>query len=303
MAVIVALLEKSKKFDKESFLNKFNINPSEIRILRGGEEELLVIHIPDSKKIDMVELISFDSISKVYDFTKSYKLIHREIKPEGYSIKLKNTEISALTFTPIISFNIENVNLNEIKVSINKFISKGIKIIYLKNKYILPSDIEFLKKFIDTLQDVAIIFSINSPDSIVVASKYVDAYVIEQNQMQNFSLLRALGKTRKPVIVKKAPAASIEEYLLSVEYIIYEGNLNVILCESGTLTVHNRVIPDIEAILYMKEKTYLPVLMDIENFETKKEIDHYLKIARNLELNGIIVDYKELKQNSINQIY
>ncbi|MDD3947751.1 MAG: N-acetylneuraminate synthase family protein, partial [Clostridia bacterium] len=82
--------------------------------------------------------------------------------------------------------------------------------------------------------------------------------------MQNFELLKELGKTRKPILLKRGLANTIEEWLMSAEYIMSEGNMEVILCERGirTFEPYTRNTLDLSAIPILKERTHLPVIVD-----------------------------------------
>lgn len=92
----------------------------------------------------------------------------------------------------------------------------------------------------------------------------VDIIQVGARNMQNFELLKELGKTRKPILLKRGLAATIEEWLMSAEYIMSEGNMNVILCERGirTFEPYTRNTLDLSAIPVLKERTHLPVIVD-----------------------------------------
>ena len=87
---------------------------------------------------------------------------------------------------------------------------------------------------------------------------------IGARNMQNFDLLKAVGQTRKPVLLKRGMSATIEEFLMSAEYILAEGNENVILCERGirTFETYTRNTLDLSAVLAIKRLSHLPVLVD-----------------------------------------
>jgi 3-deoxy-7-phosphoheptulonate synthase len=99
---------------------------------------------------------------------------------------------------------------------------------------------------------------------VAAVEEYADAFQVGARNMQNFKLLRTLGKSKKPVLLKRGMAAKVEDLLLAAEYIIAEGNPNVILCERGIRTFETctRNTLDLNAIPYIKEKTHLPVLVD-----------------------------------------
>jgi 3-deoxy-7-phosphoheptulonate synthase len=99
---------------------------------------------------------------------------------------------------------------------------------------------------------------------IDVMSRYVDVYQVGARNMQNFTLLRELGHLRAPVLLKRGIAATIEEWLLSSEYVLAGGNMSVILCERGirTFESYTRNTLDISAIPVVKKLSHLPVVVD-----------------------------------------
>lgn len=101
-------------------------------------------------------------------------------------------------------------------------------------------------------------------ESLTLVVKYVDAVQIGARNMQNFSLLRAAGRIRKPILLKRGMAATLEEFLLSAEYIMAEGNYNVMMCERGvrTFTDYTRNTLDLSIIPAIKRISHLPILVD-----------------------------------------
>ncbi len=97
-----------------------------------------------------------------------------------------------------------------------------------------------------------------------LVEEYCDIVQIGARNMQNFSLLKRAGKSTKPVILKRGPAATVTEWLMAAEYILNEGNSNVILCERGIRTFcdHSRNTLDLSAILFLLKETHLPVIAD-----------------------------------------
>jgi 3-deoxy-7-phosphoheptulonate synthase len=95
-------------------------------------------------------------------------------------------------------------------------------------------------------------------------SKYVDVFQIGARNMQNYNLLRAVGETRTPILLKRGLSATIEELLMASEYILSGGNTQVMLCERGirTFETATRNTTDINAIPVLKELTHLPVILD-----------------------------------------
>jgi 3-deoxy-7-phosphoheptulonate synthase len=99
---------------------------------------------------------------------------------------------------------------------------------------------------------------------VAAVAAHADAFQVGARNMQNFRLLRALGRSRKPVILKRGMAATVEDLLMAAEYIVSEGNPDVILCERGirTFETATRNTLDLSAIPHIKQRCHLPVLVD-----------------------------------------
>jgi len=109
-----------------------------------------------------------------------------------------------------------------------------------------------------------LVVEIMSQTQLELMTKYVDVFQVGARNMQNFNLLRALGETRKSVLLKRGLSATIEELLLSAEYILAGGNKQVMLCERGirTFETSTRNTTDVNAIPVLKNLTHLPVILD-----------------------------------------
>jgi len=109
-----------------------------------------------------------------------------------------------------------------------------------------------------------IISEVISPADVELVAGYVDILQVGARNMQNFTLLKELGKTAKPVFLKRGMSATVEEFLFSAEYILNQGNEQVILCERGirTFETSTRNTLDLSCIPLLKEKSHLPVFVD-----------------------------------------
>ncbi|HAV76078.1 MAG TPA: 3-deoxy-7-phosphoheptulonate synthase [Anaerolineae bacterium] len=124
------------------------------------------------------------------------------------------------------------------------------------------------------------VVEIMSQTQLDVMLKYVDVFQVGARNMQNFNLLRALGETRKTILLKRGLSATIEELLMSAEYILAGGNTQVILCERGirTFETATRNTTDINAIPVLKQLTHLPVVLDPSH--ATGHVDFVAAIAR-----------------------
>lgn len=136
--------------------------------------------------------------------------------------------------------------------------------------------IEGLKILKDVAQEfnMAVITELVSTQNIDEFLNYVDVIQIGARNMHNFELLKAVGQTNKPVLLKRGLSATIQEFIFAAEYILSEGNTNVILCERGIRTYETvtRNTLDITAVPILKKETHLPVLVDVTHSTGRKDL-------------------------------
>jgi 3-deoxy-7-phosphoheptulonate synthase len=109
-----------------------------------------------------------------------------------------------------------------------------------------------------------VVTEVMTPEAVPLVERYADCLQIGARNMQNSNLLQACGRAKKPVLLKRGPAATLEEFLMAAEYILSSGNRNVILCERGVRTFERatRYTLDLSAVPLLKEWSHLPVLVD-----------------------------------------
>ncbi|HEX2897267.1 MAG TPA: 3-deoxy-7-phosphoheptulonate synthase, partial [candidate division Zixibacteria bacterium] len=209
---------------------------------------------------------------EVVRITEPYKLVGRTFKPEDTIVKVKNVSIGgkkiALMAGPC------SIETREQIKKIAKLIKPtGTKV--LRGGAYKPRSspysfqglgeegLKYLKEAGEAT-GMAVVSEIMDRADIVPALKYIDLIQVGARNMQNFALLKELGKVNKPVLLKRGMSATLEELLMAAEYILSGGNRNVILCERGIRTFENytRNTMDISAIPILKALTHLPVVAD-----------------------------------------
>src|SRR5215471_10698733 len=118
-----------------------------------------------------------------------------------------------------------------------------------------------------------IVTEVLDTETVELVAEHADCLQVGARNMQNFSLLKRLGKTRKPVLLKRGMSATIEEFLLSAEYLLSEGNYQVILCERGVRTFadHTRNTLDLSVVPYVQRISHLPILVDPSHGTGKRQ--------------------------------
>ena len=138
-----------------------------------------------------------------------------------------------------------------------------------------------------------VVSEITDPGDVGVFERYVDVLQIGARNMANFVLLRAVGQTRKPVLLKRGISATIEEWLMAAEYILSSGNPNVILCERGirTFETATRNTLDLSAVPVIRERTHLPILVDPSHGTGHRSLVRPLAVAgAAVGADGIIIE-------------
>jgi 3-deoxy-7-phosphoheptulonate synthase len=111
---------------------------------------------------------------------------------------------------------------------------------------------------------LAIVTEVMAPEQVALVARYADILQVGARNMQNYPLLEAVGESEKPVLLKRGPAATIDEFLLAAEYILNTGNTQVMLCERGIRTFedHTRFTLPLATVPYLQQTTHLPIVVD-----------------------------------------
>ena len=111
---------------------------------------------------------------------------------------------------------------------------------------------------------LAVVTEVMAPEQVAMVSEYADVLQVGARNMQNYPLLEAVGETSLPVLLKRGPSATMEEFLLAAEYVLKTGNTRVMLCERGIRTFedHTRFTLPLASVPYLHQKTHLPVVVD-----------------------------------------
>jgi 3-deoxy-7-phosphoheptulonate synthase len=222
---------------------------------------------------DIRDIEVLDGVAEVHRISAPYKLVGRSFRPEGTIIKFGNgVEIGGEKVC--VMAGPCSVESREQLFSVAEHVAKaGARV--LRGGAFKPRSspysfqglgneaLELLREAGDKFR-LLVISEVMEISQISVMAPYVDIFQVGARNMQNFNLLRELGKVRKPVLLKRGIAATIEELLLSAEYIMAGGNYEVILCERGirTFETYTRNTLDISAIPIVKKLSHLPMTAD-----------------------------------------
>jgi 3-deoxy-7-phosphoheptulonate synthase len=245
--------------------------------------------IGDTSTIDINDIYAYSCVEDVTRIQTPFKKASRSIKPLDTIIDLGGVKIGGDNFTVIggpCSVESED-SLRRIAKSV-----KGSGANFLRGGAYKPrtspysfqglgeEGLKILNK-IGKEFNLKTVSEITSETLIPLFVKYVDVIQVGTRNMQNFSLLKELGKLKKPILLKRGFSATIEEWLMSAEYILAGGNENVILCERGirTFEKYTRNTLDIQAVLAIRKLSHLPVIIDPSHASGKREMILPLSLA------------------------
>jgi 3-deoxy-7-phosphoheptulonate synthase len=222
--------------------------------------------------VDTRDIELLDGVKEVVRISAPYKLASRNFKPEGTRIRVKDVEIGGREV--VMMAGPCAVESRDQVMAIAEIVSRsGVRV--LRGGAFKPrtspysfqglgeEGLKYLRQAADRF-DMIVISEVMEPSQIPLFLRYVDILQIGARNMQNFNLLREVGRINKPVLLKRGPAATIEETLLAAEYIMTGGNYEVMICERGirTFETYLRNTLDISAIPVIKKLSHLPVIAD-----------------------------------------
>ena len=237
-----------------------------------GSRKLAIGITGPSGKISIEDFLGMDSVDEVLRVSKPYKLVGREMKPDDTVIDFENTSIGGDKLTIIAGpCSVESKEqIFEVAGSLKEMGIKFLRAGAYKPRS-SPYSFQGLKeKGIEYLADVKkelgmkIVTEAKDTHTLPLISEVADIVQIGARNMQNFSLLEEVGKIRNPILLKRGLAAKMEDLLMSAEYILSQGNYNVILCERGirTFETHTRNTLDLNIVPVIKKHSHLPIIVD-----------------------------------------
>ena len=242
----------------------------EVHTSRGETSTVLGL-VGDTTRVDMDLIASLDIVEKVQRVQESYKNANRKFHPADTIVDVNGVKIGGLNFQVIagpcsVESESQIIEVAKAVKASGATMLRGGAFKPRTSPYAFQglkgTGIELLLKAKKEtgLPIVTELLSVNDLDLF----KDVDVIQIGARNMQNFELLKEVGKTGKPILLKRGLANTLQELLMSAEYILAEGNEQVILCERGirTFETMTRNTLDLSAVPALKEKTHLPIIID-----------------------------------------
>ncbi len=269
--MIIVMKHDATKDEVEHVIEKVEGVGLKAVLLEGTERKVIAI-IGDERKIPFDVWNVTPGVEKAVPILAPYKMASRELKKTPTEVPLNNATIGGKMIGVIAGpCAVEN---KEQLLTIAKRAKEAGAIALRGGAYkprtnpysfqgLREEGLEYLAEARE-VTGLPVVTEVLSPEQVELVSKYTDVLQIGTRNMANFHLLNAVGESKKPVILKRGMSATVNEFLLAAEYILTQGNPNVILCERGIRTFedHTRFTLSLSVVPWLKELTHLPVIVD-----------------------------------------
>ena len=269
--MIIVLRPGATEEDFEHIIEKIEAKGLKAHVSRGTERTIIGA-IGDETVLRTLPLEAFPGVEKVMPVLKPYKLASRDFHPENSVIKVRDVEIGGNEI--VVAGGPCSVETGGTLLETAKAVkAHGGKLLRggAFKPRTSPYDFQGLGeeglKLLAEARDetgLAIVTEVMETRTVEMVCEYADILQIGARNTQNFNLLKEVGLTNKPVLLKRGMSTNLKEYMLAAEYIMNEGNQNVILCERGirTFETYTRNTLDISSVAILKYETHLPVWVD-----------------------------------------
>jgi 3-deoxy-7-phosphoheptulonate synthase len=298
--MIIVLKPGTKKEEISSLTEK--IKQKGLKPVQFEGVERVVIHVLGDVRDDSADgLRSLPYVETIIRILKPYKLASKEHHSQKTIVRVGDVKIGNDEFV-VIAGPCAIENEKQIMESAKMLKERGIKIMRASafkprtSPYAFQGmGIEGLKLLKKAKEKYGIMVETEVMDvrDVSIAAEYVDVLRVGARNMQNFDLLKEVGKANKPVILKRGNSATIKEFLMAAEYILFNGNKNVILCERGIRTFETayRNTLDLSAVAVLKKETHLPVIVDPSHAAGNRDLVPALsKAAAAVGADGLLIE-------------
>jgi len=237
-----------------------------------GTELTVVAALGEKRDGAKQALETIEGVDKVVPILAPYKMASTEVKKEPTQVQVRNLKVGAGHLGVIAGpCSVESrEQILEVAQIVKEAGAAGLRGGAFKPRT-SPYSFQGLKeKGLQLLAEardatgLAVVTEVMAPEHVELVSRYADVLQVGARNMQNYPLLEAVGEAGLPVLLKRGPSATMEEFLLAAEYILKTGNSQVMLCERGIRTFedHTRFTLPLASVPYLHQKTHLPVLVD-----------------------------------------
>lgn len=269
--MVVIMNADATQADIEGVISAIEEKGLEAKVMEGAHQKIVGV-IGDKTKLAATPLDAMHGVETTVAISKSYKLASREFHPAATVVDIRGIKIG--DGTPVVMAGPCAVESREQLLETAQLVKEG-GAQFIRGGAYKPRtspyafqglEEEGLKYLAEAREKtgLAVVTEVTVVEAVDMVAAYADLLQVGARNMQNFGLLKAVGRAGKPVMLKRGLAATIDEWLNAAEYIMNEGNPNVILCERGirTYETYTRNTFDISAIPAIKHLSHLPIIAD-----------------------------------------
>jgi len=269
--MIIVLKPEATKQDADEILKKIEsvgLKP----LYMPGDERTVLGAIGDERVLGKLHIENHPLVDRITPILTPYKLVSREANPEGTVVRINGAQIGGGHFMVIAgpcaveSYEQMQATARAVKKAGSHCLRGGAYKPRTSPYSFQGLGLEGLKILHKASEEIDLpaVTEVVEVEDVAQVDLYASAFQVGARNMQNYRLLKILGGSQKPVILKRGMAATVEDLLLAAEYIVSEGNPNVILCERGirTFETATRNTLDLNAIPFIKQHCHLPVIVD-----------------------------------------
>ncbi len=269
--MIIVLKPEATKDDADRILAQIEergLKP----LFMPGVERIVLGALGDERLLSDLNLAAYNIVDEVKPILSSYKMVSREFQAHDTRINVGNVEVGGGKFV-VMAGPCSVESTEQIETTADAVKDCGATI--LRGGAFKPRTSPYafqglgeeglkMMKIAGEKSSLPIITEVMTSRDVDLVASYADILQIGARNMQNYRLLKSVGGVKNSVLLKRGPSATLEELLLAAEYIVSEGNPNVMLCERGIRTYENayRNTLDLNAVAWLKQKTHLPVIVD-----------------------------------------
>ena len=269
---MIVVMEKSSSDQQiEHIANRISELGLKSHIIRGTERTVIAA-VGDDRKIKVESFESYPGVAEVLPILAPYKMASREVRPDLTQVKVLNFRagngaVGMMGGPCSVEGEEQIVSCARAVRDAGGTALRGGAFKPRTSPYAFQGMKEDGLKLLALARQetgLAVVTEVMSPEDVDLVAKYADILQIGARNMQNYRLLEAVGRSGRAVLLKRGPSATIEEWLLAAEYILNEGNPDVMLCERGirTFESHTRFTLSLATVPYLHRKTHLPVIVD-----------------------------------------
>lgn len=269
--MLVVMNKKATQEEIDAVVAAIEARGYTARPIPGGDRVSIGI-LNNKGPVDASVVLGLPGVKEAIPVTKPYKLVSREIQPEGTIVRVGDVPIGngylAIIAGPCaIESRDQALIIAEHVKKAGAHIFRGGAFKPRTSPYSFQGLGEEGLKILAEVRETTglpVVTEVMDFEHFDMVEEYADMVQIGTRNMQNFSLLRRAGKSSKPVLLKRGMAATIEEFLMAAEYILEGGNSKVVLCERGvrTFSHHSRNTLDLSAIPVVRKESHLPIIID-----------------------------------------